>query len=97
VKLHVEPRASQWDAIAQTFTFRHQDGCFRLIGYDSQTTQRSTGATLDRSINHLTRSAILTRGSQDSKQEQTRHSRLPGDKVLYLEALGNVLEFSPES
>ena len=96
VKLSIRPNGNMWDSTEDTFTFRYQDGCFRLIGYDSHGTQHGSGATTDRRINYLTHYMITTLGNQASVRDKTQRSRPSNTKVICLEGIGNGLEFNPE-
>ena len=66
VSLHSWASAGTWYTSSTTFTFRHQDGCFRLIGYDSNEAHRGSGETTVTSVNYATGKATVEYGNFSS-------------------------------
>ena len=54
--------AGGWGAGNTTFSFRHQDGMVRLIGFDDFSFQRNSGQSTETSINLLTGRRSVTTG-----------------------------------
>lgn len=88
--------AGSWYTSQVKFTFRYQEGCLKLIGYDSTESQRNVGELTTISINYLTKKAKITKGDYQSDQETVSWKTLRTPKLLCLDAIGNGLEFSPE-
>jgi hypothetical protein len=85
-----------WTSWSNTFTFRYQDGCMRLIGFDRSEVARNTGETGDVSINYLTGKGWERAGNFEEKKPQKQKAfRLKKNPVVCLEAVGNGLEFQP--
>jgi hypothetical protein len=93
--------AGTWYTSQTKFTFRHQDGCFKLIGYDSTETKRNTGEMSEVSVNYLTRKMKLTKGTVENDETDVARKtswktvRAPG--LLCLDAVGDGLDFKPGS
>ncbi|WP_238319596.1 hypothetical protein [Xanthomonas maliensis] len=85
-----------WQMGDTSFSFRYQDGCLRLIGYDRSIVQRNTGDTYGLSINYLTGRAWRSHGSIEHDGEPPKHwLRLPKRPPQCLEQVGNGMEFDP--
>ena len=72
VKLGFFASAGSWTASMTTFTFRHQNGQFELIGYDRYETMRNSGETTDVSINYTTRKVSIAKGSIENDAKKVR-------------------------
>lgn len=77
------------------FTFRYQDGCFKLIGYDSTEMRRNSGETSAVSINYLTKKAKISKGNIENDREDVSWKAVRIPSLPCLEAVGNGLEFDP--
>ncbi|MGH0031101.1 MAG: hypothetical protein ACQGVC_15000 [Myxococcota bacterium] len=86
--------AGGWSTTNTKLTFRHQDGCFRLIGYDGTEMQRNTGRLSQVSVNYLTRKAQRKWGYSDEAMNET-WEEVPEAKLPCLEEVGDALEFTP--
>lgn len=96
VTLHAWASAGSWSTSNTTFTFRHQDGCFRLIGYDHGGLHRGSGETNSISINYSTRKAVLETGSMESDVPLTSKTvTMPRGPLPCLQDVGNGFEFDP--
>jgi hypothetical protein len=89
--------AGSWYTSQSKFTFRYQDGCFKLIGYDGSELKRNTGEMLDTSVNYLTRKVKITKGDAASDETKVAWKTLRKPSLLCLDAVGDGLDFSPES
>lgn len=87
--------AGSWSTGHSAYTFRHQDGCFRLIGYDDDNTQRNSGETTNTSVNFLTRKAIVTTGSIETDKTKAKTHKLAKKPLLCLDEVGDGFEFDP--
>jgi hypothetical protein len=87
--------AGSWSVTNVKFTFRHQDGCFRLIGYDATDYQRNTEELSKLSVNYLTRKVQRSSGSSDDAMNETWRS-FEVRELPCLEAVGDGLEFQPD-
>lgn len=85
-----------WYSSKTTYTFRHQDGCFRMIGYDSEALRRNTGETESVSINYLTRKAKVTRGTLESDKTRESWQALKSSRLYCLAEIGDGLAFEAE-
>jgi hypothetical protein len=88
--------AGSWFTSQNKFTFRYQDGCFKLIGYDSTGTQRNSGEMTKVSINYLTKKAKTSKGNVENDQETVSWKTVRVPSLLCLDAVGDGLEFEPE-
>jgi hypothetical protein len=96
VSLHLFMSAGGWGMSITHLTFRHQNGRFELIGFDSDTIQRNTGELLKTSINYSTRVVIQAVGSIENDRMKTKRSTLPKRPLKALDELGDGLDFDPE-
>jgi hypothetical protein len=87
--------AGSWTTSKTTYTFRHQNGRFELIGFDRDETQRNTGETSVTSINYSTGKAKLTSGHIESDDETVRWKSLGSREPITIEQIGNGIEFEP--
>jgi hypothetical protein len=97
VSLGMWMSAGSWYTTQTKLTFRYQDGCFKLIGYDSTETKRNTGETSTVSINYLTKKMKITKGNVQDDRENVSWKTLRAPRLLCLDAVGDGLDFDPES
>lgn len=95
VTLHQWASAGSWSTSNTRFSFRYQQGCFRLIGYDDDWTHRGSGETVNTSVNFLTRKARIDTGSIENDTVETRWETLAPGKPPCLAEVGNGFEFDP--
>jgi len=96
VKLHSWRSAGGWGTWNNQFTFRWQQGCFRLIGFDRSHVQRNSGETVDTSVNYLTRRATVAEGNIEEDAVHTRHVRLRQAQLRCLQDVGSGMDFQPD-
>lgn len=89
--------AGSWYTSQTKFTFRYQDGCFKLIGYDSTETKRNTGETSEVSFNYLTRKVKTAKGDIENDHRDVSWKTVRVPSLLCLDAVGDGLDFNPES
>lgn len=95
VTLHSFASAGSWGMGNTAFTFRYQAGCFRLIGYDDDNTQRNTGETTNTSVNFVTGKAIVTTGSIENDKTKVKTHALDKKPLLCIDEVGDGFEFDP--
>lgn len=95
IRLHFWRSAGGWGTWNRRFTFRWQDGCFRLVGFDHDQLQRNSGFTERTSINYLTRRATVEEGSIEHDDVQTRSLDLPRAPLQCLAEVGSGMDFEP--
>lgn len=96
VRLHSWASAGSWYTGSTTFTFRQQDGCFRLIGYDSSWLHRGSGETSNTSLNLAAGKAVFETGSMESDIPQARKVLTIARRELpCLEQVGNGFDYDP--
>jgi hypothetical protein len=98
--LHVSLRfwasAGTWFSTSTEFTFRHQDGCFRLIGLDRSELNRATAELTTLSVNYATRKVKTILETMDSPDKRKiRWHRLIQIQQPCFEDIGNGAEFKP--
>lgn len=96
VKMHLFMSAGGWQMGGSAYTFRWQDGAFRLIGFDRDSVMRNSGATEEVSINYLTGHKELKSGNIGSDQQQTKSIRMARKPLLTLAEIGDGLMFDPD-
>jgi hypothetical protein len=89
--------AGSWTTSQTTFTFRYQEGCFKLIGYDSTETRRNSGETSAVSVNYPAKRMKLTKGNIENERESVSWKSVRAPKLLCLNAVGDGLAFHPEN
>ncbi|MFC4729209.1 hypothetical protein [Coralloluteibacterium thermophilus] len=97
VDLHRFASAGGWEMGNTGFTFRYQDGCFRLIGYDARSVDRASGAMREISFNYLSRRAwtsVANIAEDDAPDRRWRS--LPRAPLRCLEEVSDGLVFRPE-
>lgn len=97
VSLGMWMSAGSWYTTQTKLTFRYQDGCFKLIGYDSTETKRNTGETSEVSINYLTKKVKIAKGNIENDHRDVSWKTLRAPRLLCLDAVGDGLDFDPES
>lgn len=95
VTLHLWASAGSWTTSRTAFTFRYQEACFRLIGYDYDEIHRGNGETSGLSVNYLTRRFKRTRGNIEVDTTEESWARLKKQPLRCLSRVGNGLEFDP--
>lgn len=96
VGLHAWASAGTWYTSGTTFTFRWQEGCFRLIGYDRIEAHRASGDTTTISANYPARRATVEIGNlAEDGPSKTRTLRLPARPMPCLADIGNGFDFDP--
>ncbi|MDH5824067.1 hypothetical protein QFW77_13875 [Luteimonas sp. RD2P54] len=96
VRLHSWASAGSWQTRQVRFTFRHQDGCFRLVGYDDHEMHRGSMERRETSVNYLTGRAWVETGSMEHAAAGPRRwSRLDPNPVVCIGEVGNGFEYRP--
>ena len=95
LSLGLTSTAGSYVSAVQTYRFRLERRCVRLIGHDSLQTHRATLDTQDTSINFLTAAVLVTSGNAQSDATTKRRSRLASNPRLCLEGLGSAVSFQP--
>jgi hypothetical protein len=89
--------AGSWFTSQTKLTFRYQDGCFKLIGYDSTRTKRNSGETSTVSINYPAKKMKIIKGNIENDRGNVSWKAVRTPSLLCLDAVGDGLDFSPES
>lgn len=87
--------AGSYASALQTYRFRLEGRCVRLIGHDQLQTHRGTLDTRDTSINFLTGSVLHTLGNAQGEASTRQRERLASNPRRCLADLGSALEFAP--
>lgn len=96
VTMHVFLSAGGWQMGGTTYTFRWQDGGFKMIGFDRDSTMRNSGETEEVSINYLTGRKVLKTGTIESDAQKTTEGRIARKPLIDLAAIGDGLMFDPD-
>lgn len=96
LSLHLFMSAGGWTMGNSTFTLRWQDDALRLIGFDSNMTQRNTGGMESLSVNYLTHRVRAGTGHMSRNGERVRWRRLRPGPLLTIAQVGDGMEFDPE-
>ena len=96
VKMHLFMSAGGWEMGGSLFTFRWQDGAFKLIGFDRDSIQRNSGETKEISINYLTGRNVLKRGDIGTDKQSERTSKIAKKPLIALGEVGDGLMFDPD-
>lgn len=96
VAIHLFMSAGGWEMGGRAFTFRWQDGAFKLIGFDRDPVQRNSGETKTVSINFLTGQMQVKTGNIGMDEEKTRTVRIGKTPLIDLDQIGDGLMFDPE-
>lgn len=97
VLMHVFLSAGGWQMGGTTYTFRWQDGGFKMIGFDRDQTMRNSGETEEVSINYLTGKKVLKTGNIESDAQKTTESRIAKKPLIDLTAIDDGLMFDPDN
>jgi len=62
-----------WADDTYTYTLRYQQGEFKLIGFDSNGSNRATGEVFNISINYLTKKKSSTNGENRFEDDKSKH------------------------
>ena len=95
INLGITAAVGSYLGAAVHYRVRHQNGCFRLIGYDRLETHRATLATQDLSINFLTGAVVHTTGNAQSDATQVRREQLTANPRRCLQDLDSAVDFKP--
>jgi hypothetical protein len=96
VRMHLFMSAGGWQMGGSAYSFRWQDGGFKLVGFDRDSVMRNSGATEEISINYLTRRKQLKSGNVGSDRQQARWVTIPRRRLLDLTEIGDGLMFDPD-
>ena len=96
VKMHLFMDAGGWEMGGSAYTFRWQDGAFRLIGFDRDSIQRNSGETTEISINYLTGRKVVKRGDIGTDKQTTQALKIAKKPLIKLEDVGDGLMFDPD-
>jgi hypothetical protein len=87
--------AGSWTVLRTSFLFRYQNGCFRLIGFDSIDFHRASSEFTEISVNYLNARVKTTKGVESKGEQRTTWSRLKKSRIICIEDVGNGYEFDP--
>lgn len=94
VRLHLWASAGSWFTGNTSLTFRHQDGCFRLIGHDSFGLHRASLEATTTSINYLSgKVEFLRENYQEDAPPERKAGRVPKRELPCLETIGDGIGF----
>ncbi|HVH48973.1 MAG TPA: hypothetical protein VM760_03730 [Sphingomicrobium sp.] len=96
VKMHLFMSAGGWEMGGSAYTFRWQDGAFRLIGFDRDSVRRNTGETEEVSINYLTGKKLLKSGNIGTGKQTGRTKGIARKPLIVLGDVGDGLMFDPD-
>ena len=96
VVMHLFMSAGGWESGGSAFTFRWQDGGFKLIGFDRDEVHRGSGESTEISINYLTGRKELKTGNIGSDKQKTRTETIASRPLLDLTEIGDGLMFDPD-
>ena len=96
VVMHLFMSAGGWEMGGSAYTFRWQDGGFKLIGFDRDEVHRGSGETSEISINYLTGKKLLKTGNIGSDKQRSQTLTIPKQPLLDLTAIGDGLMFDPD-
>jgi hypothetical protein len=95
VTLHFWANAGSWSMGNTTYTFRWQNGRFELIGYDSDSVMRNSGASESLSINYSTGEVKRSVGNMQDDKETVTWQKLPSSRRWTLDEVGDGSAFDP--
>lgn len=95
VTLHSWANAGSWSMGNTTYTFRWQNERFELIGYDSESVMRNSGASESLSINYSTGKVKRTVGNMQDDKETVTWQKLPSSRRWTLDEVGEGSAFDP--
>ena len=93
VNVHFFASVGSWTMSETEFTFRYEQGCFRLIGYDYSGVHRSSGETNFVSVNYLTRKIIRSTGNISTDESTSRTQKIVQQAPICLDDIGNGWDF----
>ena len=96
IKMHLFMDAGGWEMGGSAFTFRWQDGGFKLIGFDGDEVHRGSGETTEVSINYLTGRKLLKTGNIGDDKQRSQTLTVPKKPLLDLTEIGDGLMFDPD-
>lgn len=96
VSLHSFASAGTWTMSEVGYTFRLEDDCMRLVGFDDMDIHRASGEIMTTSVNYLTGRAWTQAGhiSKD-EPEPKRWTRVATNERICIEDVGHGLSFQP--
>lgn len=96
VQMNIFYNMGSWEMKNISFTFRWQNNRFELIGYDSTTTNRSSGESKDISVNYSTHKIKINCGNLTTDtDDKVTWQKLLSNKTWTIDNIGNGLEFNP--
>lgn len=95
VRITLSAAAGSYLGVSARYRFRHQNGCFRLIGYDRMETHRATMAIRDLSVNFLTRTVLHRTGTEGEGPVKERRERMKPAPLPCFRDLGSAATFNP--
>lgn len=95
VRLHWRLSMGGWGTSDTTYTFRWQEGCFRMIGHDRAELQRNSGETRKTSVDTLSGKVRIDTGGIEGEGTATQWRRLPRKPPVCLQDIGDGFEFDP--
>ena len=87
--------AGSYLSALQTYRFRLERRCVRLIGHDTLQTHRATQDTQDTSINFITGAVLVRTGNAQTDSTTQRRSRLADNPRRCLPDLVSAADFQP--
>ena len=96
VVMHLFLSAGGWQMGGSAYTFRWQDGGFKLIGFDRDSLMRNSGETEEVSINYLTGKKLLKTGNIGDDAQESKTVTIPKKPLLDLTSIGDGLIFDPD-
>ena len=97
VTMHMFLSAGGWQMGGTTYTFRWQDGGFKMIGFDRDRVMRNSGELSEVSINYLTGRKLLTTGNIEQDAQKVTESRIRKKPLIDLTAIDDGLMFDPDA
>ena len=96
LNLHSWASAGSWSSRDMSYTFRLEDDCMRLIGFDESDVHRASGDINRTSVNYLTGRAWAQSGHiQEDESGPQRWTRLASREPVCIEDIGHGLSFQP--
>lgn len=97
VALHSWASAGTWSTRSVGYTFRLEDDCMRLIGYDEMHMHRGSGEITTTSANYLSGRAWVQPGSiEDDTPVPKRWTRLASKARVCIDDIGDGFSFGPQ-
>ena len=95
VSLHSFASAGSWSMREVSYTFRLDDDCMRLVGFDGMDLHRGSGEIMTTSVNYLSGRAWTRAGHISEDDGPRRWTRVAGDGRICIEDIGHGLSFEP--